>query len=442
MVAGRWMSPPGAAIDPSSDSVAEEKSLVTAPYAVDERAGVPVGSAEQRALHRACGRIRGTAVGLDVDRKLTDAVAVPQNEAPSRSGGRAAVAKRRRSGPSGRASRRSAAGEFGYGSARGSAPAHRRSDRGVPALRGDAAATDDEPGGGRGDRRVTLERLRSLAIDGLVLYDIDDESDRNPDERPFPFLPTMDPADYLARDLGGLEVPAIVYRAVGKYREDRSAPGWRSRIRPRRSRCSSGLLAREAGRTPRSPAPTSCATEVQPELPLGGVAIPERHARQGDEHLRLIAKQAAGCSFFVTQIVYDVNAAKNLISDYHHECAAQNLDPVPIVLSFSVCGSLKTLEFLRWLGVDRPALDRERAAPCRRHPRRLLRAGGRDGRRADRLLPPPRRSLRPQRRERLDPQGRDRGLRAARRPAGPSSAAERLQLTMPEEGLEPPTRGL
>src|ERR1700761_5861688 len=69
--------------------------------------------------------------------------------------------------------------------------------------------------------RVTLERLRSLAIDGLVLYDIDDESDRNPDERPFPFLPTMDPAEYLARDLVGLEVPAIVYRAVGKYPEGR-----------------------------------------------------------------------------------------------------------------------------------------------------------------------------------------------------------------------------
>ena len=67
----------------------------------------------------------------------------------------------------------------------------------------------------------TLERLRPVGIDGLVLYDIDDESDRNRDERPFPFLPTMDPADYLARDLVGLEVPAIVYRAVSKYPEQR-----------------------------------------------------------------------------------------------------------------------------------------------------------------------------------------------------------------------------
>jgi hypothetical protein len=167
-------------------------------------------------------------------------------------------------------------------------------------------------------------------------------------------MPTMDPADYLARDLGRLEVPAIVYRAVGKYREDRFR-SWLEEQDP------SNALTVFVGSSSREKAVlTSLARayelrdEVQPELPLGGVAISERHARQGDEHLRLIAKQAVGCSFFITQIVYDVNAAKNLISDYHHECAAQNLEPVPIVLSFSVCGSLKTLEFLRWLGVTVP----------------------------------------------------------------------------------------
>ncbi len=202
--------------------------------------------------------------------------------------------------------------------------------------------------------QVTVERLRSVAIDGLVLYDIDDESDRNPDERPFPFLPTMDPADYLARDLGRLEVPAIVYRAVGKYREDRLR-SWLEEQDP-----STELTVFVGSSSRQKPVNTSLARayelrdEVQPELPLGGVAISERHARQGDEHLRLIAKQAVGCSFFITQIVYDANAAKNLISDYHHACAARNLEPVPIVLSFSVCGSLKTLEFLRWLGVTVP----------------------------------------------------------------------------------------
>jgi hypothetical protein len=190
--------------------------------------------------------------------------------------------------------------------------------------------------------RVTLQRLRSLAIDGLVVYDIDDESDRNSDERPFPFLPTMDPADYLARDLVGLEVPAIVYRAVGKYREDRFR-SWLEEQDPSRS------LAVFVGPSSREKAVlTSVARayelrdEVQPELPLG--------------------------------------AAKDLVSDYHHECAAQNLAPVPIVLSFS--------------------------------------AGG---------------PVRAQRRERLDPKGRDRCLRTARRPAGSRAAS----LTRPRPGAPP-----
>jgi len=94
--------------------------------------------------------------------------------------------------------------------------------------------------------------------------------------------------------------------------------------------------------------------ELNPDLLLGGVAIPERHSRRENEHLRLIAKQEAGCRFFVTQVVYDLNAAKNLVSDYRYECAARSLDPVPVVFTFSVCGSMKTLEFLRWLGVDVP----------------------------------------------------------------------------------------
>jgi hypothetical protein len=158
--------------------------------------------------------------------------------------------------------------------------------------------------------RVTVERLRPLKIDGLVLYDIDDESDRNPDERPFPFLPTMDPADYLVRDLGRLEAPAIVYRAVGKYPEERFR-SWLEEQDPSRAlTVFVGSSSREKAVLTSLARAYELRDEVQPELPLGGVAIAERHVRQGDEHLRLIAKQAAGSSFFITQIVYDVNAAR------------------------------------------------------------------------------------------------------------------------------------
>ncbi len=201
---------------------------------------------------------------------------------------------------------------------------------------------------------VTLARLRTVGIDGLVLYDIDDESDRNPDERPFPFLPTIDPADFLARDLAGLPVPAIVYRAVSKYAEQDLGRWLQHQDATREMSVFVGASSRDKRPATSLSRAYALRNEVRPHLPLGGVAIPERHADGTKEHLRLIAKQAQGCSFFVTQVVYDANAAKDLVSDYRFECSARALEPVPIVFTFSVCGSTKTLEFLRWLGVGVP----------------------------------------------------------------------------------------
>ena len=202
--------------------------------------------------------------------------------------------------------------------------------------------------------RATIERLDHLDLDGLVLYDIDDESSRNPVERPFPFSPTVDPSTYRAEHLQSWRTPVVVYRAVGKYQPE-ALRDWLSEQDPRRT-LTVMVGAASSGTTP----PVSLGdaqalrAELNPDLLLGGVAIPERHSRRENEHLRLIAKQEAGCRFFVTQVVYDLNAAKNLVSDYRYACESAGLDPVPIVFTFSVCGSMKTLEFLRWLGVDVP----------------------------------------------------------------------------------------
>jgi hypothetical protein len=201
---------------------------------------------------------------------------------------------------------------------------------------------------------VTLARLRPLGLDGLILYDIDDEAERNPAERPFPFMPTLDPADYLANHFGSWQTPVIVYRAVSKY-SPVELRGWLSAQDPERlmtvlvGAASSSATVRTSLRDAQA-----IRQEVNPGVLLGGVAIPERHSRREDEHLRLLAKQEAGCRFFVTQVVYDINAAKNLVSDYHYECRARGISPAPFVFTFSVCGSIKTLDFLRWLGVDVP----------------------------------------------------------------------------------------
>jgi hypothetical protein len=201
---------------------------------------------------------------------------------------------------------------------------------------------------------VTLARLAPLDLDGLVLYDIDDESDRNPDQRPFPYLPTMDPAAFHAEHLGGWQRPVVIYRCVGKYPEAELDTWLRTadvdRVLGVFVGASSGQKAVHTGLRQA----LALRGDVRPELLLGGVAITERYSRGRDEHLRMLAKQSQGCTFFITQVVYDVDATKSMLSDYFYACAAEHVAPRPVVLTLSVCGSAKTLSFLQWLGVDVP----------------------------------------------------------------------------------------
>src|SRR5580692_9096351 len=61
-----------------------------------------------------------------------------------------------------------------------------------------------------------LTRLKSLPIDGVIVYDIQDEAERISTPRPFPFLPTLNPEVYAHGFLGSLQVPKIVYRCVSR----------------------------------------------------------------------------------------------------------------------------------------------------------------------------------------------------------------------------------
>ena len=91
-----------------------------------------------------------------------------------------------------------------------------------------------------------------------------------------------------------------------------------------------------------------------PDVLLGGIAIAERHSRRLDEHERLLAKTEQGCRFFVTQAVYDVASTKSLLSDYALAVRSKGGLPLPIILTFSPCGSQKTLAFMKWLGIAFP----------------------------------------------------------------------------------------
>jgi hypothetical protein len=201
---------------------------------------------------------------------------------------------------------------------------------------------------------VTLNRLAGLDLDGLILYDIDDESDRNADERPFPYLPTLDPARYYAEYLGAWDRPTVIYRCVGKYDENELREWLRHADA---ERVLGVFVGASSGAKPvRTDLRRAHAIrqEVRPDLPLGGVVIGERHSRGGQEQLRMLAKEERGCTFFISQVIYHVNETKNLISDYFYECQARGTAPRTVIFTLSLCGSLKTLAFLRWLGVDVP----------------------------------------------------------------------------------------
>ncbi|ANY09115.1 methylenetetrahydrofolate reductase [Pseudonocardia sp. HH130630-07] len=201
---------------------------------------------------------------------------------------------------------------------------------------------------------AALARLRDVRVDGLVLYDVDAEADRSATPRPFPFLPMMDPAVFLDRHLTGWAGPVVVYRAVGKYAPD-ELDRWFTRTDDGRVlTVLVGAASRhQAVRTSLPEAHRRHAAAVRAPR-MGGVVIAERHAGAGTEHERMRRKQDAGCEFFVSQVCYDLDHTRNLLSDYVYGCRDQGVDPRPVVLTVAPCGSVKTLEFMSWLGIDVP----------------------------------------------------------------------------------------
>ncbi|WP_033337418.1 5,10-methylenetetrahydrofolate reductase [Catenuloplanes japonicus] len=200
----------------------------------------------------------------------------------------------------------------------------------------------------------TLERLSAVDVDGLILYDIDDESDRNPEQRPFPYLPTMDPASFHDRHLAGWDRSVIVYRCVGKYPEADLADWLRAVDTDRVLGVFVGASSGDKPVHTHLGQAHALRHEVRADLSLGAVSITERYTRRGDEHLRMLEKQERGVVFFISQVVYDVGATKSMLSDYFYACRERGVAPRPVILTLSVCGSVKTLEFLQWLGVDVP----------------------------------------------------------------------------------------
>lgn len=198
------------------------------------------------------------------------------------------------------------------------------------------------------------ERVRHLPLDGLVVYDLQDESVRTDVARPFPFVRTVDSRVYsqLLTRLSGR--PAITYKCIGPLDEAE----WRDWLAETGQsfgvRCLS-LVGRPSSRGHPYPMTLRRAFQVAAEHPaaftLGGVAIAERCGATPSEATRMAEKTANGCRFFVTQAVYDPEATVLLLRDYARECAIRGVAPCRVVLTFTPCGRERTMTFMKWLGI-------------------------------------------------------------------------------------------
>jgi len=205
----------------------------------------------------------------------------------------------------------------------------------------------------------TLERLTNLDIDALVVYDVQDESARTAEERPFPFLPALDPFVFASGYLNSLAVPKLIYRPAGKFSPDELSD-WLDQLHQHRFYpIFVGVPA------PDYPVKTTLAqayqlwSRHQETSAVGAITIPERHNVLNDEDSRMLDKMSCGVSYFISQCVFNIDYARQVIDDLALRCDRQQVDPPTIIFTLTACGSEKTLHFMEWLGIHVPEALKE-----------------------------------------------------------------------------------
>ena len=207
-----------------------------------------------------------------------------------------------------------------------------------------------------------LERVNDIDFDGLIVYDIQDENSRIKKTRPFPFKSTHDSSFYSFLLNKKSSRPVITYKSVAQSNSD-AFNEWANEAWNKYG-VKDVVLVGSPSKENDISLPLSSAYQTlvnnENDFFIGGVTIAERHANKRNEHQRLIEKHEQGCNFFISQAIYNPQATIDLLTRYAIECKKQNLPPQRLILTFSPCGSEKTLEFIEWLGVNVPEATRLR----------------------------------------------------------------------------------
>jgi hypothetical protein len=205
----------------------------------------------------------------------------------------------------------------------------------------------------------TLARLYALDIDALVVYDVQDESARTTEERPFPFLTALDPFEFTKAYLESLEIPKIIYRPAGKFTSEQLSEWLADVVTHRFSPVFVGVPAPDFQPITSLPEAYQIWRNHQDSSVVGAVTIPERHAVLHDEDQRILDKMSHGVSYFISQCVFNVSYAKQMIDALEQTCTAQGHELPTLIFTITTCGSKKTLHFMEWLGIHIPETSKE-----------------------------------------------------------------------------------
>ena len=190
-----------------------------------------------------------------------------------------------------------------------------------------------------------VARSRTLASDGFIVYDIQDEQGRSDVERPFPFRQLMSSSAYAALLSASSGKECVVYKCIA----DAAFDSWLEQTRDMHRIGAVNLVGRAS----------TDGEYVGPTLPeamdkvascegvdFGCVCIAERHtmeaaAKRGKayptEHENMTRKQLAGCRWFISQAIYDPEHTIRLLKDYAARCREIGITPRKVILTRWIC---------------------------------------------------------------------------------------------------------
>jgi Methylenetetrahydrofolate reductase len=201
----------------------------------------------------------------------------------------------------------------------------------------------------------SLQILSALDIDALIVYDVQDESARTSEERPFPFVNALDPFEYASQYLHPLSIPKIIYRPAGKFTCEELKLWLQDLKKNQFYPVFVGLPAPDyVVKTTLKDAYQIWRDHHEHHSVIGAVTIPERHAILKDEDVRILDKVDSGVSYFISQCIFNVDYTKKILEALVSTCKEKNRELPTIIFTLTVCGSVKTLQFMEWLGIHIP----------------------------------------------------------------------------------------